>query len=27
VARVGDPVQVGAAIGVIIGGSSKVFSG
>lgn len=27
VARVGDPVQVGSAIGQIIGGSGKVFSG
>ena len=27
VARVGDPVQVGAAVGQIIGGSSKVCSG
>lgn len=27
VARVGDPVQVGAAVGQIIGGSSKVFAG
>lgn len=27
VARVGDPVQVGASIGVIVGGSGKVFSG
>jgi len=27
VARVGDPVQVGAAVGQIISGSGKVFSG
>lgn len=27
VARVGDPVQVGSAVGFIIGGSSKVFAG
>jgi hypothetical protein len=27
VARVGDPVQVGSAVGQIIGGSGKVYSG
>jgi hypothetical protein len=27
VARVGDPVQVGSAVGTIISGSSKVFAG
>ncbi|KHG65831.1 hypothetical protein QT17_04595 [Thermus sp. 2.9] len=27
VARVGDPVQVGSAVGQIIGGSAKVYSG
>jgi hypothetical protein len=27
VARVGDPVRVGSAVGQIIGGSAKVYSG